>query len=53
MIITSIDVMIPYEKVRGVPLKYEDLVSGHTIRAILQQFKKVDGITATSKLKYI
>ena len=49
----AIDVMIPFEKVRGVPLKYEDLVSGPTIRAILQQFKQVDSITATSKLKYI
>ena len=49
----AIDVLLPYEASVGKPLKYEDLVDGLTLRQILLKFKQVDGITATSKVKYV
>ena len=49
----AVDVLIPFEKTNGCSLTFSDLVDPRKSREILKCFRERDGITATSKRKYL
>ena len=49
----AVDVMLPFEKETGKPLSFQDLLNSGIVRSMLHSFKLHEGITSTSKIKYL
>ena len=49
----AMDVLLPFEKVSGQELELEHLMNGKILRSILEEFRNLDTLTATSKVKYL
>ena len=49
----AMDVLLPYEKQRGYPLTFQDMVDGEILRALLKEFRQVPTISSSSKTKYV
>ena len=49
----AIDVMLPYESKTGISLSFGDLTNGSKLRSLLQEFKKCENTSVSSKIKYL